>query len=69
MRCRLAPAGEMVCDEPAVVEIVDRYGSSCAGCHPHAVRALRGIEGARVYPLPGHRGEGHAIAVWQEANR
>lgn len=63
--CELTTAGEPSCDRPAVVRIVDRVGGSRQGCDRHAVRALRAIEGARVYPLPGHYG--YAIAVYLSA--
>lgn len=60
--CELAPDGEPRCTRAAVVRIEDQAGTSAPGCHTHAVRALRAIEGARVYPLPGH--EGAAVTVY-----
>lgn len=67
VRCALTRSDEPECDRPAVVRISDRYGGSGVGCHAHAVRALRGIAGARVAPLPGQ--DGAAIAVYDAATR
>lgn len=63
--CELARAEEPVCEREPVVRIVDQGGEGRIGCERHGVRALRGIEGARVEPLPGHAGA--AIAVYLTA--
>ena len=65
-RCELTTTGEASCDRPAVVWIVDRIGGSRRGCDRHGVRALRAIEGARVYPLTGEH-DAYAIAVYLSA--
>ncbi len=59
--CKLADG----CTTPAVTEIVDQRGIHRAGCHGHAVIALRIAEGTKVYPFSGRDDE--AIAVHLEA--
>lgn len=63
--CALGTAGEPACERPAVVRIEDATGASRVGCDRHGARALRAVEGARVYPLRGH--DGAAIAVYLTA--
>jgi hypothetical protein len=63
--CELTTDGEPSCQRGAVVRIEDRTGESRPSCELHATRALRAIDGVRVYPLPGQ--DGAAIAVYLTA--
>lgn len=65
--CELVPGGGPRCGASAVVRIVDPTGAARVGCHEHAVRALRAIAGARVYPLDGH--DGAAIDAYVAAHQ
>lgn len=56
------------CEGPReAVRVADRIGGSVLACVHHGARLYASLDGARVYPQPGH--DGAAIEVYYRAQR